>query len=354
MKTARLHGREDLRIEDIPEPTVGPGQVKLRNAYVGVCGSDVHLYLNPEASPIDLFSPHPVTGAHLPQPMGHEFSGTVVEVGPDVEGIAVGDRGAVFPIAYSCGECVACRRGAPTSCRLMASLGANADGGGMAEYVTVSASQFHRVPESVDLQTAALVEPMAVAWHGAARSRAGADDVVLIAGAGPIGIGAWYAFRARGVRDVLVSEPSPERRQKIAALGATVIDPTTEDLHAIVADRTDGDGVDVFYDAAGVPAALATGLAELAPGGRVVLQSPHEHGFEIQPSALMMGETELIGAVGYTAEEFDEVIARMEAGDYDTTGWVEEMALDDVVTAIDTLRSGAGTKITLRVSDADS
>ncbi|MCT1550831.1 alcohol dehydrogenase catalytic domain-containing protein [Brevibacterium casei] len=350
MKAVRLHGREDLRIDDVAEPTVGPGEIMLKNAYVGICGSDVHLYFAPEALPIDVFSPHPVTGAHLPQTLGHEFSGTVVEVGEGVTGVEVGDRGAVFPIAYSCGECVACRKGRPTSCRLMASTGANADGGGMAEFVTVGASQFHRVPETVDLRTASLVEPMTVAWHGVDRSRAQAGETALIAGAGPIGIGAWYAFRAHGVTDILVSEPSADRRAKIAALGAEVIDPTTEDLGAAIAERTDGDGVDIVYDAAGVPAALSSGLDNLAPGGRVVLQSPHERGFEIQPSAMMMGEFELIGSVGYTPADFDGVIARMAAGEYDTTGWTEEMDLDDAVEAIHRLHAGSGTKIALRVS----
>jgi (R,R)-butanediol dehydrogenase/meso-butanediol dehydrogenase/diacetyl reductase len=347
MKAAMLYGREDLRIEDIPEPTVGPGQVKLRNGYVGICGGDVHNYFNPEASPVDLFTPHPVTGARLPQPLGHEFSGTVVEVGPGVDGVEVGDHGAVYPTTYSCGTCVACRHGRPTTCRRMASLGANANGGGMAEFVTVEASQFHRVPDNVDLRRAALVEPMSVAWHGAARSRAGSGDVVLVAGAGPIGIGAWYAFRARGVRRILVSEPNAQRRDRIAALGAEVIDPTTQDLAD--ADISGGDGADVFYDAAGAGAALAAGLDNLAPGGRAVLQSGHEEPFTIHPSQIMMGEYELIGSLGYRPEEFDGVIARMAAGEYDTTGWVEEMPLDDAVDAIHKLRDGAGTKITLRV-----
>lgn len=350
MKAVRLHGKEDLRIDDVAEPTVGPGRIKLKNAYVGICGSDVHMYFAPEALPIDVFSPHPVTGAHLPQTLGHEFSGTVVEVGEGVTGIEVGDRGAVFPVAYSCGECVACRKGRPTSCRLMASTGANADGGGMSEFVTVDASQFHRVPETVDLRTASLVEPMTVAWHGVDRSRAQAGETALIVGAGPIGIGAWYAFRAHGITDILVSEPSADRRAKIAALGAEVIDPTTEDLSAAISERTDGDGVDIVYDAAGVPAALSSGLDNLAPGGRVILQSPHEQGFEIQPSAMMMGEFELIGSVGYTPEDFDGVINRMAAGEYDTTGWTEEMDLDDAVEAIHRLHAGSGTKIALRVS----
>ncbi|WP_372351044.1 zinc-binding dehydrogenase [Streptomyces sp. KL116D] len=146
-----------------------------------------------------------------------------------------------------------------------------------------------------------------------------------------------------------MSEPNAERRGKIAALGAHVVDPVGEDLEAVVSGLTGGDGVDVFHDAAGAGAALRSGLANLAPGGRVILQSGHEGPFEIQPNEIMMGEFELLGSLGYRPEEFDGVIGCMSAGEYDTNGWVEVMKLDDAVEAIHRLRAGAGTKILLRV-----
>ena len=344
MKAALFHAKEDLRIEEVPEPTPGPGQVKLRNAYAGICGSDLHVYYSPEAAGLDLDHPHPVTGATLPQILGHEFSGTVVELGEGVTDVAVGDRVAVWPIYY-CGECPACRRGMFNACQKIGFHGLSSDGGGMAEYTTVDATKLHVLPENVDLRMGALVEPMSVAWHAVSRSGVEAGGTALIAGAGPIGIGVWFALRARGVERVLVSEPSAERRAIIAALGATVVDPVNEDLAAAVAALTDGAGADVAFDAAGVGAAISSSLASLVPGGRVVVVAIHERTMDFLPTQLVMAETEIAGALAYLPEDFDAVIEAMSRGVYDTTGWVQETPLENVVDAIHALRGGAGAKI---------
>lgn len=351
MKAALFYGKEDLRVEEVPESgSPGPGQVKLRNAYAGICGSDLHFYFFPESLPFRLDKPHPLTGAALPQTLGHEFAGTVVEVGEGVTEVKVGDRAAVFPLAASCGDCAACRKGLPFSCAMMGSIGANAPGGGLSEFTTVDVSALHLLPENVDLRMGALVEPMAVGWHAVERSGVRAGGTALIAGAGPIGIGAWFALQARGVRKVLVSEPSAERRAIISGLGAKVVDPVNEDLSAAVADVTGGAGVDVAVDAAGSGAAITSALANLSPGGRVVVVSLHEQPMDFLPTLLMMGETEIVGAVGYRPEEFDAVIAAMARGVYDTTGWVEEIELTGVVDAIRALREGAGAKVLIRTN----
>ena len=352
MKAALFYGKEDLRVEEVPEPSPGPGQVKLRNAYAGICGSDLHFYFYPEALPMDLSKPHPLTGATLPQILGHEFAGTVVEVGEGVTNVKAGDRAAVFPLAASCGECGACRRGLRFSCKMMASVGANAPGGGLSEFTTLDAAALHLLPDNVDLRMGALVEPMTVGWHAVARSGVEQGGTALIAGAGPIGIGAWFAFKARGVKRVLVSEPSAERRAIVAALGATVVDPVGEDLAAVIAEFTDGVGVDVAIDAAGAGAAISSALAGLVAGGRVVVAALHEHPMDFQPTMLSMGETEIVGAVGYEPEEFDAVIEAMADGVYDTTGWVQEIPLTGVVDAIHALRKGTGAKILIRAESA--
>lgn len=349
MKAALFFGKEDVRVEEVPEPgRPGPGQVKLHNAFSGICGSDLHFYFFPEALPWDVNQSHPLTGATLPQVLGHEFAGTVVEIGEGVKDVKVGDRAAVFPLTVSCGECAACRRSLRFSCPMMASLGASAPGGGLSEYTTVNASALHLLPENVDLRMGALVEPMAVGWHAVARTGVETGGTALIAGAGPIGIGAWFAFKARGVDKVLVSEPSADRRKIIAALGATVVDPVNEDLAASVAEFTHGAGVDVAVEAAGAGSAITSALASLVPGGRVVVVSLHEHPMEFQPTHLMMGETEIVGAVGYLPEEFDAVIAAMANGVYDLTGWVQEIPLTGIVEAIHALRNGTGAKILIR------
>lgn len=344
MRAAVFHAAEDLRIEDVPEPTPGPGQVKIRNAFAGICGSDLHIYFAPESAGIDLERPHPVTGSTLPQVLGHEFSGTVVELGPGVADVEVGDRVAVWPI-YACGRCAACRRGAPNACRTIGFHGITSDGGGMAEYTTVAADKVHVLPEGVDLRLGALVEPMAVAWHAVSRSGVQPGQSALVVGAGPIGIGVWFALRARGVDAVVVSEPSEARRRAITGVGADhVVDPITADLTAVVAEVTGGDGVDAVFDAAGVGPALASGLEQLVPHGTAVVVAIHERPMEFSPTALVMPEATITGTLAYLQEDFDAVIQAMAAGKYDTTGWVDEIALDEVVETIHALRAGRGMK----------
>ncbi|NHI16300.1 2,3-butanediol dehydrogenase [Microbacterium excoecariae] len=344
MRAALFHAKEDLRIEDVPEPSPGPGQVKLRNAFAGICGSDLHIYYAPEASGVDLTQPHPLTGAMPPQILGHEFSGTVVELGEGVEGLEIGDDVAVWPVYY-CGTCAACRRGMPNACSTITFHGIQSHGGGMAEFTTVDAAKVHRLPEGVDLTMGALVEPMSVAWHAVTHSGVEPGGSALVQGAGPIGIGVWFALRAQGVDRVLVSEPSAERRAIIERLGATTVDPVSGDLAAAVAELTNGEGVDAAFDAAGVGAAISAGVASLVQGGRLVVVALHERPVDFLPTALVMRETEVKGVLGYTQDDFAAVIDAMAAGKYDTTGWVEKVGLDDVVGAIASLRGGSGAKI---------
>jgi (R,R)-butanediol dehydrogenase / meso-butanediol dehydrogenase / diacetyl reductase len=352
VQAVRFYGKEDLRVEEVDAPTAGPGQVLLRPAFAGICGSDLHFYYYPEALPFSLEAPHPLTGAQLPQILGHEFSATVEAVGEGVEGWAAGDRAAVFPMAASCGECAACATGHPFACVLSGSIGATAPGGGMSQLVAVDAGLLHRLPEQVDLRMGALVEPMTVAWHAVARSGTVAGGTALVAGAGPIGIGAWFALRAAGVERILVSEPNPGRRAAIEALGATVVDPANDDLAAAVLALVGNDGLDVLIDAAGAGPALTTGLPLLRAGGRAVVVALHEHPVQLPLTGLMMAETEVVGAVGYTHAEFDAVIAAMADGLYDTTGWVQERELAEAEASIQELRSGTGAKVLLRVNAA--
>lgn len=349
MKAALFHQKEDLRIEEVLEPTVQPGQVKLKNAYAGICGSDLHVYYTPEASGLDFSAPHPLTGAMPPQILGHEFSGTVVEVGAGVEGVSVGDRAAVWPV-YHCGSCAACDQGASNICRTIGFHGLTSDGGGMAEYTTVPVSMLHLLPENVDLRLGALVEPMAVAWHAVERSGIQAGQSALIAGAGPIGIGLWFALRARGIDTIVVSEPSAERRSALAGLGADIlVDPTSDDLGAAVAQATDGRGVDVALEAAGAGAAVEASLAALAPRGRVVVVAIHEQPLNLNPTQLVMSETGVTGALAHVPSDFEAVIHAMSEGRYSTDGWVSEIRMDDLHQALDDLRAGRRMKVLVAI-----
>lgn len=345
MKVARLYGKEDIRIEENDEPEPGHGQVKLKNAFAGLCGSDLHLYYNPESLGVDLTVPHPLTGAHLPQILGHEFSGTVVELGPGVEGYAVGDRVSVWPIYY-CDKCAACAKGMFNACEMIAFHGIMSDGGGLAEYTTVPSSKLHKLPENVSLEMGALVEPMAVAWHAVELAGVEPGGSALIAGAGPIGIGLWFALRAHGIDTIVVSEPSSVRRAAIEAVGArTVLDPSTDDLDAAVRLATNGRGVDVAFDAAGVGPAFMSSIRCLTPGGRAVVVAMHEKAFDFDPSQMVMRETDLRGSLAYLQSDFDAVIEAMSQGHYAIGDWVSTTTLDHITDALASLRGGTAIKV---------
>jgi (R,R)-butanediol dehydrogenase/meso-butanediol dehydrogenase/diacetyl reductase len=344
MRALRIHGKGDIRIEELPAPVVAPGKVLLTGGYTGVCGSDLHLYFAPEAFPWDFSTPAQLTGATWPQILGHEFSGQVTAVGDGVENVRPGDRVAVFPYHY-CGECPACRAGRYTSCFLMAFEGIQGRSGGMAQVKVVDATQCFTLPDTVDLRLGALVEPMAVAWHGAALGSSEARAAVVVGG-GPIGVGTYFALQSQGVETVVVSEPSAERRAVLAALGAQhVVDPMTENLVDRIHELTNGTGADVVIDCAGVPQAFPDALRSLGLGGRMVIVAAYEKPIEINAN-LLFGDRSIRTSAVYTREDFAAVIEAMGHGLYRTDGgWIDTIAFEGVETALQNLRAGKGMKV---------
>ena len=157
MRAARFHGPGDIRIDDVPEPQVGPGQVKVDVDWCGICGTDLHEYLEGPIFIPPKGSPHPITGGEVPVTMGHEFAGVISEVGSGVAGVKEGDRVAVEPI-YNCGKCPACTAGRYNICRSLGFVGLAGDQGGFAEKCVVAARW---APPLGDLPTdlGALVAP---------------------------------------------------------------------------------------------------------------------------------------------------------------------------------------------------
>lgn len=348
MRAALYHGVGDIRLTDIPEPQPGPGQVKIAVAYNGICGSDLHEYYH--AATFIPLEPHPLTGVHAPCVLGHEFSGTVTEIGAGVTEVTRGDRVAVRP-TYSCGRCPACQTGAPNICAQLAFHGGSGPGGGLSQFTVVDESMVHRLPDSVSLAAGALVEPMAVAQHAVNRAAPDADDTVVIVGAGAIGIGLWFALTARGVTSIVVSEPSPQRRAGIAALGATrVIDPRTADLAQVVHEASSGRGAAVVFDAAGVSAAFTAALSVLAPRGTLMVVGVHERGFDFNPSTLLLGEFTVTASMTYSDEEFAQVIDAMARGEHRVQGsWLQTLPLDRLLDGFASLRSGDAVKILIEM-----
>ena len=222
--------------------------------WCGICGTDVHEYTDgPIVTPVD---PHPLTGATNPQVLGHEFSAEVLEVGGGVTNVRSGDRVSVMPLIY-CGHCYYCRLGQHHLCVTMACTGLSHRWGGLAEAAIVSAGQLTRIPDELDDQQGALVEPIAVCAYGVDRAGVSPGNSVLVTGAGPIGmLSAEYAI-ARGATTVIVSEPNPGRRSIAEALGVqATLDPTAVDVVEAVRELTGGLGVDAAIECSGSAAAL--------------------------------------------------------------------------------------------------
>ena len=204
----------------------------------------------------------------------------------------------------------------------------------------------HRLPDDLSLAHGALVEPLAVAYNGVALSEIGPDDVAVVFGAGPIGIGTFLCLRWAGVGRVAVVEPSAVRRRAVSSLGAEdVLDPAVDDVPEILHRRTGGRGAAVAFDAAGSPAAFDVALCTVAPRGRMVVMAVYEDDVSWNPMALLRTQLHLIGSLGYRRGMFDDVIGHLAADPVPTASWVDHVPLDRVVEGLGALRRGEAIKL---------
>jgi len=349
MRAAVFHGRADLRLEDIPEPRTGPGEVKLKVLYNGICGSDLHEYYHGPMT--TRTTPHPLTGVKNPVVMGHELCGEVVEVGDGIEDLSVGDKVAVEPVE-TCGHCLYCSSGQYNHCGLLAFHGYNRSSGGLAQFSVVKRSMAHKLPPDMSGIQGALIEPMAISYRTAERCGVEAGQTVAVHGAGPIGLGVCFTLRKWGVR-LIVVDPSRERRETLKKIGFdTLLDPTRDDVVSAVKDLTGGRGADASVDAAGVPAAFTTALRSTAVGGRLVVVAIHTRPIEIAPMDMLMSEVEVSG-IALSCNTFPSVIREMAAGTYPTSGWVETIPFAGVLRdGFERLHRQEGMKILVDVRNA--
>lgn len=319
MKAAVWHGRRDVRIETIAEPpSPGPGEVKLKVGWCGICGTDLHEYA---AGPIftQVNQPHPLSGRLAPLTPGHEFAGTVVEVGPGVTGFVIGDRVSPNPL-LRCGTCAYCKQGLPHLCTQIGFMGCHSDGG-FGEFVNVNVERgaqpvpvLYKLPENVSLEVGAMVEPLAVGVHATRRGNLTDGESVVVVGAGPIGICTIQAARAAGASQIIALEPSAGRRAFAEESGATaVIDPTSTDPVKAVQDLTGGLGADCAFECVGAEAPLKLSLSTLRKGGRAVVVGIFEHPAAADYFDVVFFEKTVIGTFAYR-DEFDSVLQMLSDG----------------------------------------
>jgi (R,R)-butanediol dehydrogenase / meso-butanediol dehydrogenase / diacetyl reductase len=341
VRAARYHAVGDVRIEDVPEPMPGEGEVKIQVAYNGICGSDVHEYFDgPRAVPLE---PHPLTGAQVPVILGHETAGYVSGLGRGVTGLSDGDLVVIDPVR-ACHACGACRAGRYNLCDRLAMHGYSTDGGGLAEYTVVPRHMVFSTPPGMTAEQAALIEPLAVAYHAVHRAPIEAGHCVAVVGGGPIGIGIVLSLRAEGIEDIVVVEPAPARRAVAEALGTRSVDPSAHDAAAQVRAATGGRGVDVAFETAGAATSFDTAVRAAATQGTVVVVASGRHRVEAPLAALLRSEL-TIRSTYASCGDFPAVIAQMATGAYSLDGWVSTIALDELVSGFERLRQGTCSKL---------
>ncbi len=327
MRAAVYHARGDLRVETRATPEPGPQQVLVAVAYCGICGTDLHMVNDGWGRPDSIG--------------GHEYTGEVVAMGPEVAGLAIGDTVVGGP-EPSCGSCDYCRSGRAMLCPERDTPGVSEFQGAFAEFICVDQCQLLRVPENLSPRAAALAEPLAVALHGITRSAIEKGERALITGAGPIGALTLAALRARGIDDVVVSEPMEARRALARDLGArSVVGP--EDLAVppmpfTIAD----DAFDAVFECSGKAAAVETGLALLVKGGTLVLQGTGAERPRLDAHRVLLNELVITGAYCYDDDGVDDALALLASGDLPTDRLLhpEDVPLDSIATAF--ARLGAG------------
>lgn len=327
MRAAVYKGKGDLEVEEIAVPGLGPLDVLIEVSHCGICGSDLHFMVEDWARPGSVH--------------GHEYSGVVTAVGERVEGWSPGDPVVGGP-RPGCGTCAPCRRGSINLCTARPPIGLDSDLGAFAEFKALPADSLFRVPPGLDLRTAALTEPLAVAIRGTRRAAVGPGARVLVLGAGPIGLLTVAALRESGIADVTVSEPSSGRRRHALRVGAqTVVEPADLIEPPMPMDLVSRP-FDAVIDASGHAEAMAMGLTQLGRGGRLVLSGTGMRRPRFDPNRIILNELVVTGSFEYDRSDFVAALDMLAGGHLPIDALVEEddVNLNGVKDALRRLASG--------------
>jgi (R,R)-butanediol dehydrogenase/meso-butanediol dehydrogenase/diacetyl reductase len=330
MKAARYYDRKDIRIEDIPEPELTPGTVAIDVAWCGICGTDLHEFLEGPIFIPPAGHPHPISGESAPVVMGHEFSGTVTALGEGVDDLEVGQNVVVEP--YIIRDDVDTSQGQSYHLsKDMNFIGLGGRGGGLSEKIVVQRRWVHPIG-GIPLDQAALIEPLSVGHHAFVRSGAASGQVAIVGGAGPIGLLTAAVLKAEGLT-VYISELSEARKEMARRTGVAddVFDPRDGDVAERVRELTEGRGADVGFECSSVPVVLDMILDAVRPGGVVVNVSIWGHKPAVDMPKLVLKEIDLRGTIGY-AGDHPATIALVQSGKLDLAPFITgRIGLDGLV-----------------------
>ncbi|MFF1720269.1 zinc-dependent alcohol dehydrogenase [Streptomyces sviceus] len=281
-------------------PPPGPGQVEIAPAYVGICGTDLHIF-------------HGDMDARVAAPavLGHEMSGRIVRVGAGVEDWSPGDAVTVMPLRWD-DTCPACRAGHQHICQHLDFIGIDSPGA-MQQRWTVPATTLVRLPGSLPLDHAALVEPTAVAVHDVGRAQVRAGEKAVVVGGGPVGVLIALVARAAGA-EVRVVELSAHRRRLAEKLGLTTWDPASDDLPELVREWTGDAGADVAFEVSGAQGGVDTAVDVLGVRGRLCLVAIHPRPREVNLHRFFWRELTLVGARLYDRTDFEKAVTLVADG----------------------------------------
>lgn len=340
MKALVFDGPGDVQLKDVPTPEAGPGQVLLKVGANTVCGTDVRFIKGVKI------------GAKAGTVLGHEVSGTVVQVGDGVTDYQVGDIGSVLP-GVTCGACRMCRRGKEQFCLHNFGIGVTVDGG-LAEYVllperAVARGNFCVAAPGTDIVGLALVEPLSCVLNGFDNYGVDVGDTVVILGGGPIGLLHLTVIKRAGAGRVIVSDPSESRRRTAESVGADLtVDPTTQNLREVVWDATGGLGADLVVVAIGIPQLFADALGLVRIGGRVNAFAgfPKGETVPIDPNLVHYREIAVTGASDSSRRQAERALELIERGLVPTDVIISDTyPLSRALEGIDYYSSGKGMKV---------
>ncbi len=326
MKASVYLGRERVAFQEVDSPKRKEGEALLRVKRVGICGTDLHVYLG------DLD-----WRVKVPLVMGHELCAEVVEA-PSGGDVVPGDRVVVEP-TVSCGRCIACRRGHRHVCQRLNFMGVDS-WGAFQEYWCVPQDRLHKIPEALDDVEGALVEPLAVAVHDVRRAPMEVGDRAVVIGGGPIGLLVALVARLAGA-EVVVSEVNPFRIEKARAFGLQAVNPKEEDLKAWVNRWTDGDGADLVFEVSGNPAGARAMTEVVRVRGTICLVGIHAQPPPVDLQQFFARELSLVGCRVYEPVDFDRAIRIAASGQLDLRAMVTDiLPLKDAAQGFEKMRQG--------------
>ncbi|SFS58015.1 2-desacetyl-2-hydroxyethyl bacteriochlorophyllide A dehydrogenase [Sulfitobacter marinus] len=339
IQAAFYRGDRTFTVETAEAAGPAAGEVSIRIAYCGICGTDMHVY-------------HGNMDARVgfERVIGHEMSGVVAAVGDGVTGFAEGQKVVVRPLDH-CGDCPACNAGHQHICHNLKFLGLDTNGA-MQEIWTVPSHTVHLLPDDMRLDHAALIEPVAVACHDVRMSNLQAGEDVLVIGGGPIGMLCAMVARDAG-GNVVVSEVNEARLAIAEKLGFDTVNPAKADLAAAIQERTGGKGADVVFEVSGSQPGVDAMTACAATRARIVMVAIHAQKPQIDLFQFFWRELQMVGVRVYEPQDYDKAISIVASGGVDAETFITDVSpLADIQKAFEQLDSSpTALKSLIKVGD---